>query len=246
MSRLIPRIILFATRVIGGGSLLLFGWFLLFGSPFDVSIGGSSVERLGIDALLCGLFFAQHSGMIRRSVKAWAGRRLPAAWYPALYSIASGIALLLLVVFWQETSGTIVRVTGVARWISFAVALAAVGAFAWSVRSLGGFDPFGTLPLTAHVRGNALPSPVLVIRGAYRYVRHPLYLFMLVLIWCAPRLTADQLLFNVLWTAWIVAGATLEERDLVHEFGDAYRRYQLSVPMLIPALRLRPRGASSV
>ncbi len=70
--------------------------------------------------------------------------------------------------------------------------------------------------------------------GAYRFVRHPLYLFMILLIWSTPRFSTDQLLFNVLWTLWIVVGTRLEERDLVADFGDTYRRYQVSVPMLLP------------
>lgn len=78
--------------------------------------------------------------------------------------------------------------------------------------------------------------------AAHRYVRHPLYLFVLILIWSAPQMTADRLLFNILWTAWIVIGARLEERDLVGEFGDAYRDYQRRVPMLLPWPR--PRASS--
>jgi protein-S-isoprenylcysteine O-methyltransferase Ste14 len=82
-----------------------------------------------------------------------------------------------------------------------------------------------------------------VAQGPYRYVRHPLYLFMLLLIWSAPRLSTDQLLFDVLWTAWIVVGTKLEERDLLADFGQTYRQYQKSVPMLIPSLR-RLMGAA--
>ena len=37
--------------------------------------------------------------------------------------------------------------------------------------------------------------------------------------------------------AWIVVGAWLEERDLVAEFGQACRDYELRVPRLIPGLR---------
>jgi protein-S-isoprenylcysteine O-methyltransferase Ste14 len=58
--------------------------------------------------------------------------------------------------------------------------------------------------------------------------------------------SADRLLFNVLWTAWIVAGTVLEEADLTAEFGDAYRAYRRDVPMLLPlpkpAARLRAEG----
>jgi protein-S-isoprenylcysteine O-methyltransferase Ste14 len=78
-----------------------------------------------------------------------------------------------------------------------------------------------------------------VVKGPYRWVRHPLYLFMTLMIWSCPDLTADRLLFNGLWTVWIVIGSILEERDLVLEFGDVYREYQQTVPMFIPR-RLEP------
>ena len=57
---------------------------------------------------------------------------------------------------------------------------------------------------------------------------------MIVLFWSCPSLTADRLLFNILWTIWVVIGTILEERDLVDDFGDAYRDYQATVPMLVP------------
>ncbi len=74
----------------------------------------------------------------------------------------------------------------------------------------------------------------MVVRGLYRWVRHPLYLATLMMIWSYPDLTADRLLFNVLFTGWIIVGTVLEERDLVENFGDDYRNYQRRVPMLIP------------
>jgi hypothetical protein len=52
-------------------------------------------------------------------------------------------------------------------------------------------------------------------------------------------ITVDRLLHNTLWTLWIVIGATLEERDLVDCFGQSYRSYQQTVPMLVPN-SLRP------
>ena len=73
-----------------------------------------------------------------------------------------------------------------------------------------------------------------VVKGPYRWVRHPLYLFMILMIWSSPNLTMDRLLFNGLWTVWIVIGSILEERDLIFEFGDVYREYQQRVPMFIP------------
>jgi len=48
------------------------------------------------------------------------------------------------------------------------------------------------------------------------------------------EITADRMLFNGMWTLWIIAGAFLEERDLADFFGEAYLRYKKKVPMLIP------------
>ncbi len=49
----------------------------------------------------------------------------------------------------------------------------------------------------------------------------------------------DRLLFNILWTVWIVVATLLEERDLVDDFGEGYLDYQRKVPMLFPR-SLRP------
>jgi protein-S-isoprenylcysteine O-methyltransferase Ste14 len=44
------------------------------------------------------------------------------------------------------------------------------------------------------------------------------------------------LLLNVLFTGWILLGASLEERDLLADFGDGYANYRESVPMFVPRL----------
>jgi protein-S-isoprenylcysteine O-methyltransferase Ste14 len=222
---------------IGGGSLVLFVYFLLFGTPSLIGIAHSDAGRLAFDAVLCLAFFVQHSGMIRRGAKHRLAKRVPSTYHPALYSIVSGACLLALVLAWQPTTDFFFRLQGPARWLSAAIALLTVAGFAWGAYSLREFDPFGTLPLKAAWRGNTAPSSVFVARGPYRYVRHPLYLFMLLLIWSTPRFPTDQLLFNVLWTAWIIVGTKLEERDLLADFGQTYRQYQASVPMLIPSPR---------
>ena len=229
-----PRLMIFLTVAIGGGSLILFGYFLSAGTPFPVDIARSDTGRLTFDSLLCVIFFVQHSGMIRRSAKERMARRLPALYLPALYSIASGFALLALVLLWQPTNHVLFRLHGPVRWLSTFVSLAALAGFVWGVVALRGFDPFGTHPLRAASLGTPPPSSVFVVRGPYRYVRHPLYLFMLILIWATPHLSTDRLLFNLLWTAWVVVGTRLEERDLLTDFGQTYRQYRHSVPMLIP------------
>jgi protein-S-isoprenylcysteine O-methyltransferase Ste14 len=74
----------------------------------------------------------------------------------------------------------------------------------------------------------------LVIRGAYRWVRHPMYSGSLLFIWLMPAMTLDTALFYAALTLYIVIGAYFEERKLLGEYGEAYRAYCQQVPMLIP------------
>jgi protein-S-isoprenylcysteine O-methyltransferase Ste14 len=80
-------------------------------------------------------------------------------------------------------------------------------------------------------------SSNLTTTGLYRYIRHPLYTSGLALIWLIPRMTVNLLTINLALTAYILIGATLEERKLIKEFGQEYRDYINSTPMLIPFLK---------
>lgn len=234
MRSLSPRLLMILTLCIGGGSLVVFGYFLAVRAPFSIGLTQSDAGRLAFDSLLCMLFFVQHSGMVRRGAKERIAKHVPGNYNPAIYSIASGIALLAVVILWQPTDRLLYSAHGLVRWLLLGASAAAIAGFAWGAGALGSFDPFGTQALKDTLRGTASPAATFVVRGPYRYVRHPLYLFMLVFIWSTYRLSIDRLLFNVLWTAWIVVGSKLEERDLLHDFGPVYREYQESVPMLLP------------
>jgi methanethiol S-methyltransferase len=200
-----------------------------------VEMGWPDSLALAWDAVLSLAFFLQHSGMVRRPVRARLAAVLPARYQGALYSIASGIVLALVIVLWQRSGTQFVVLEGIPRWIAQSLSLLAVVTFVLAACSLRrSFDPLGLGPIRAHLRGQLDRADNLVVRGPYLWVRHPLYSCILVLFWTNPEMTADQLLLSVLWSVWIWVGAVLEERDLVAEFGETYRAYQRQVPMLIP------------
>ena len=69
--------------------------------------------------------------------------------------------------------------------------------------------------------------------GLLGLVRHPMYLALILYLWCQTFRMMD-LVVNTLLTLYVLIGTWLEERKLVLEFGEAYLRYQRQVPMLIP------------
>jgi protein-S-isoprenylcysteine O-methyltransferase Ste14 len=186
------------------------------------------------------LFFLQHSGMVRRGMRARLDRLIPSAYYPAVYSIASGVALSMVVVFWQPFGAPLFGAQSPVRPLMHLLSLVSLAGMVWGVAALRTFDPLGLRPLRARARGQAETSLPFTVRGPYRWVRHPLYTCVIVLIWCDPLWSGDRLLFCVLWTAWIWLGAVLEERDLARKFGAAYQDYRQRVPMLIPWRRPIP------
>jgi len=234
-------ILVYVTLILGAGSLLSFYAFLLFG-PFNiVDLGLQKDLALAVDAALCMLFFLQHSIIVRKGMRRRLRDLVPADYYGAFYSITSSIPLILMIVFWQTTD-VLSSAEGVWYWaIRFLFILGAAG-FYWGIRSLGFFDPFGTLNIRRLISGRPQKTLPLTAKGPYLWVRHPLYFFSLIMIWANPHLSPDRLLFNIMWTGWIITGTMLEERDLVADFGDGYRDYQKRVPMLIPYKGLVKRG----
>jgi protein-S-isoprenylcysteine O-methyltransferase Ste14 len=173
--------------------------------------------------------------MVRRPFRAGLARVLPARYDGAFYAITSGLTLLLVVCLWQRVDIPVFRLEGVARWLAVAgslVAAALLVVSGYAVRRT--IDLLGLRPIRAHLRGDTPRSTPFFVAGPYRWVRHPLYACILALFWIRPDMMADGLLLSILWSGWIVVGTVLEERDLVADFGDVYRRYQRSVPMLVP------------
>ena len=233
-SKLAPYCLLVLAYGFGCVSLMWFGWFLWVGSHQIVDLKLGTPMALAFDGLLSMAFFVQHSGMIRKSFRRRLAAVLPVQYHPAVFATASGVVLLLLLVLWQPSRVGVLSLDGPVSWLVRGVFLVGITGLVWGVGSLGCFDLFGRRAILAHLRGRPAQALPLTIRGPYRWVRHPLYASILLLIWACPSVAADRLLFNVLWTVWVVVGTLLEERDLAAEFGEAYRKYQRSVPMLVP------------
>lgn len=83
------------------------------------------------------------------------------------------------------------------------------------------------------------PAPtILQTGGLHRFVRHPLYSGTLVFVWALfflfPYLS--NLIACAIISIYTIAGIVFEEKKLVAEFGEQYKKYASSVPMLIPKI----------
>jgi protein-S-isoprenylcysteine O-methyltransferase Ste14 len=69
--------------------------------------------------------------------------------------------------------------------------------------------------------------------GVLGLVRHPWYLAVFIFLWTSD-LNVAAITVNLVLSAYLIVGTLLEERKLVIEFGEEYRRYQGRVSMFIP------------
>jgi len=227
-------VILVIAATIGTASFMAFLFFLYAGSLNWVHLGMTEGERIVFNTLISVAFFLQHSIMIRRPFRRRVCVHIPSHYQGAVYTLASGFVLLAFVTFWQGSDIILFDLHGLYGGVMRGFYLLSIIGTGWGMWALRSIDMFGLDPIIENLRAKPSPPMAFTIRGPYRWVRHPLYLFMIVLFWSCPLLTIDRLLFNILWTIWVVTGTILEERDLVDDFGEAYRDYQAKVPMLVP------------
>jgi methanethiol S-methyltransferase len=84
------------------------------------------------------------------------------------------------------------------------------------------------------------PSNEIKKSGLLGIMRHPMYLALIIYLWCQTSKMAD-IVVNIVLTIYIIIGTILEEKKLVLEFGETYIQYQNEVPMIIPFTKVRQR-----
>lgn len=245
--RIADNVVRVLAVVLSAGSILWFAW---AGRPELVPLHLSAAGALWCNALLSLVFFAQHSIMVRRSVRDRLATVIPDRYDLAFYAITSGVVLAIVTVLMQRVEAPPVWVLhGVARLIVMIAAASALALIVWMVLALRTFDPCGLRPIRAHARSDGAAPPRLpyrakakefVIRGPFRWVRHPLYLAIIVVFWASPHMSVTRLEVAVLWTAWTLVATLLEDRDLKRDYGEDYRQYCARVPMLVPWRRPAP------
>jgi len=201
----------------------------------DSGPAGAPLDALVIDTLLLGLFAIQHSVMARPGFKAVWTRIVSPSIERSTYVLISSLLLFLLfwqwrplpAVIWDSPAGPATVMVQAIFWLGWLIVL--VSSFL-----ISHVDLFGLRQVWLNLRGKTYQHPAFVIRGLYRFVRHPIMMGFIIAFWAAPVMTLGHLLFAVTTTAYILIALRFEERDLVDALGTVYLDYRKQVPMLVP------------
>ena len=205
--------------------------------PKDINTGaaGGFWESVLVNALMLSAFVVQHTVMARPAFKKWFTQFVPKPMERSVFVLlASGI---LAGTFWQWRPMPEVVWSVADPMMAFI--LSGLSWMGWGIVLLSSFlinhfDLFGLRQVWLQLVNKSYTTSAFRLTGLYRFVRHPLMLGFLIAFWCTPVMTEGHMLFAILTTGYILMGIQFEERDLVREHGEAYRRYREAVPMLLP------------
>jgi methanethiol S-methyltransferase len=215
-----------------------FTWFVIFlgnlpkpSKPWidpTVDIGGSLDGALAalVDIGLVALFGLQHSLMARPGFKAWWTRIVPHGLERSTYVLAASAVGFVMLLLWQPIPITVWHITGPLAVISWA--LFAIG---WTILLSAGiafnlFELLGLRQAWAWYKREPVPPLTLKTHWLYDWMRHPMYVGVLLGLWMTPHMTAGHALMAASFTLYILIAMRYEERDLGANFGASYRAWR--------------------
>lgn len=218
-------------------------WFLKGG------VVATETGSLTIDVALCAQFGILHSLLLHPAVRQRLSTWIESPHYGCFFCTVTCLSLLGTIYGWQPSPDvwwilpqpwhTLIGLAYLGSWVLLLYSISLTG-FGWQS---------GATPWWNWVRGLAPPQRPVVMHSLYRWLRHPVYLGFLGLIWCTPVMTTDRAILCAIWTAYVFVGSTLKDRRLEFFLGDRYREYQARVPgypgmVAGPLARVRRRATN--
>lgn len=146
---------------------------------------------------------------------------------PAGLLLWLGVIAYLINPAWMAWSS--VQLPAWLRWTGAGVYALGLGSLTWTLRSLGTNLTDTVVTRRAHT---------LVTRGPYRWVRHPFYDAMALLIAASALIAANWFILvdGAVVFALLAARSKTEEELLLARFGEPYRMYQERTGRFVPRL----------
>jgi protein-S-isoprenylcysteine O-methyltransferase Ste14 len=214
------------------GSLLYLAYFyaVILGRPG--AAGGSVLADSAINITIFGAFALHHSLFARAGVKRRVHQLIDPRLERSLYVWVASALSIVVCAAWRPLGGVAYEAHGATRVLLYGLQLTGL------LLAANGAGVIDALEL-AGVRQVVSREPVarLEVVGPFRLVRHPIYLGWMVMVFGAPTMTADRLLFAIMTSAYLILAIPWEERSLAAAHGDRYRAYQQQVRWrLVPGL----------
>jgi protein-S-isoprenylcysteine O-methyltransferase Ste14 len=186
---------------------------------------------VAIDIALFSVFALHHSLLARTGVKAWVTRTVPSDLERSLYVWVASLLFMAVCWLWQPLPGVAWTLTGPWSWPMRLLVFTGASMTGRAASAIGVWE----------LAGVRVPSPdrpvEFKVTGLFGFVRHPIYLAWILMVFGVQPMTYSRLLFAVISSAYLVVAIPWEEASLVEAFGEKYRAYQRQVrSRLLPGI----------
>jgi len=220
------RAFAWAGAVLFAGALayFLFSYSITFG---EIGTGGIGRRDIAIDVALFSVFALHHSIFARLPLRALVQRTVPAKLERSVYVWVASLMLIGVCYWWRSLPGVLWQVTGPWRWPLAAMQVIGIWLTLRSAIVIDAFDLAGIRQSTASE---------FKTDGPYGWVRHPIYLGWIVIVFSVGTMTMTRLVFAAVSTIYLLIAIPFEERTIRAQSA-AYDDYMRRVPRkLIPGL----------
>ncbi len=199
-------------------------WFLKDGPPPGTG------DSLLVDVALSLQFAVVHSWLLLPATRSKITQVLASEFYGCLFCVVTCLGLLGLFAGWQPSQSVLWQLDGPASVVMQVGFYGSWVMLFYSISLTGLGYQTGFTPWWHWLRRKPQPRRLFAPRGLYLFLRHPVYLSFLGLIWFTPRMTLDHAVLTGIWTIYIFIGSHLKDERLAHFYTKAYRDYQSRVP----------------
>ncbi len=210
-------------------------------------------EDVFVIILLFSIFGIIHSVLasnkIKKSVASFLGGLI--AFYRAIYIVLSLIIFYLIYTLVPNDHVTVFDLPYPFDFIILVPQLGSLVGLLWTLKYFDVREFIGINQILRWFKKNYDEEELdeeltLRIRGPYKYVRHPLYLFSILFLAFRPEMDLNYLTFLLCIIAYFYIGSFYEERKLVEKFGDMYVKYRKTVPRIFPSFKIKPYKQSEI
>jgi protein-S-isoprenylcysteine O-methyltransferase Ste14 len=201
----------------------------------------SLVFDLALIVILFFLFASSHSILAAFDVKKRLTEKIGTkiAFYRMFYNISSLIIFISVYYLSPKPNVVIYDLQFPYDMIIFTIQVFGIIGLIWSVLQINGKEFLGLTQIKRYFEGNYRLDDLdeyheLVVKGPFKYSRHPIYFFTIIVLGFRPTMDLFYLVFFLCMLAYFYVGSIYEERSLEKRYGNKYLQYKAKVPRLIP------------
>jgi len=205
----------------------LFSYSVTFG---EIATGNATTRAVAINVLLFSAFALHHSVFARLPVRAFVRRIVPSQLERSAYVWVASLMLIAVCFYWQAVPGVVWQVSSPWNWAVRLVQLAGIWLTLRSAAVIDGLELAGVRQVSHPESQSPHPTSQTVefkTDGPYGWVRHPIYLGWILVVFSVGTMTMTRLVFATISSVYLLVAIPFEERTIRAQspsYGDYMRR----------------------